>query len=123
MAAPSLYKSIVRITYTWGNQGTSSQGSGLLISPDGLILTNNHVVSDASLGTAFGEIRVDVLESPDQLPLGNWPARIVIRNEGLDLALLKIDSELPLSFVDILQAPSIGPSVIEQHFRTSPLIL
>jgi V8-like Glu-specific endopeptidase len=117
MATPSLYRSIVRITYTWGNQGSSSQGSGLLVSQDGLILTNNHVVSDASLGTAFGEIRVDLLESPDQLPLGNWPARIVIRNEALDLALLKLDSDIPLSFVDILRAPYISPSVIEQRIR------
>jgi hypothetical protein len=117
MEALSLYRSIVRITYSRGDRRSSSQGSGLFISPDGLILTNNHVVSDASLGTAFGEIRVDVLESPDQMPLGNWPARIVIRNEALDVALLKIDSELPLSFVDILRAPTLGPSVIEQRIR------
>jgi hypothetical protein len=117
MATPSLYKAIVRITYSDGNREISSQGSGLLVSPDGLILTNNHVISDASLGTAFGEIRVDLLESPDQLPCGNWPARIVVRNESLDLALLKMDIDVPLSFVDILLAPPINPSVIEQHIR------
>jgi len=117
MAEASLYLSIVRITYARGNGGFSSQGSGLLTSPDGLILTNNHVVSDASLGTAFGEIRVDLLESPDRPPVGNLPARIVIRNEALDLALLKVDSELPLNFVDISRAPAIVPSVIEQRIR------
>ena len=117
MVPLSLYKSIVRINHTWGNQRSSGQGSGLLVSPGGLVLTNNHVVSDASLGTAFGEIRVDLLESPDQSPCGNWPAQILIRNEALDLALLKVDSELPLSFVDISRSPTIDPSVIEQHIR------
>lgn len=81
------------------------------------MLTNNHVISEASLGTAFGEIRVDLLESADQLPFGKHPAGIVIRNEDLDLALLKINSDIPFDFVDIFRGPSIDPSVIEQRIR------
>ncbi|RWB36345.1 MAG: Do family serine endopeptidase [Mesorhizobium sp.] len=54
-------------------------GSGFVISPDGYIVTNNHVVADAS------EIRV-VFSDKETLP-----ARLVGRDAATDLAVLKID--------------------------------
>ncbi len=41
----------------------------------------------------------------------------MIRNEDLDLALLKMDSAVGLTFVNIMRAPSVGPSTIEAHVR------
>ncbi|RWC46383.1 Do family serine endopeptidase [Mesorhizobium sp.] len=54
-------------------------GSGFVISPDGYIVTNNHVVADAS------EIHV-VFSDKETLP-----ARLVGRDAATDLAVLKID--------------------------------
>jgi Do/DeqQ family serine protease len=68
-------------------QGMAS-GSGVLISPDGYIATNNHVIEDAD--------RVEVTLYDNQ----TFTARVVGTDITTDLALLKIDGEeLPhLSF-------------------------
>jgi serine protease Do len=69
-----------------------SLGSGFIISSDGLIVTNNHVIADAD------EVEVN-LQGRDK-PL---PASIVGRDPETDLALLKVDADrvLPtLSFGD-----------------------
>lgn len=61
-------------------------GSGFIISPDGYILTNEHVVSDAQ------EIQVNIVGKKKPVP-----ARIIGADHELDLAVLKIDagSDLP----------------------------
>ena len=68
-----------------------SGGSGFIISPDGYILTNNHVVEGAS--------RVDVHYGADENGNGGHTvsAKIVGRDPATDLALLKIDvgTQLP----------------------------
>jgi S1-C subfamily serine protease len=69
------------------SQGT---GTGIVISPDGRIVTNNHVVANAQ------DIRVT-------LPDGRvFPARVLGRDPLSDLAVIKIEaSNLPtLSFAD-----------------------
>jgi serine protease Do len=67
-----------------------SLGSGVIISPEGYILTNNHVVEGAS------EIKVTLSDKQEQ------SARLVGRDPGTDVALLKIDGKsLPaLAFGD-----------------------
>jgi len=55
-------------------------GSGVIVSPDGYILTNNHVVEGAD--------KLTVLVS-DQM--GEVPARIVGRDPWTDLAVIKVD--------------------------------
>lgn len=58
-----------------------SLGSGVIINPDGYILTNNHVVENAS------EIKVKTTKPELELP-----ARIIGRDEKMDLALIKVDT-------------------------------
>ena len=58
-----------------------SMGSGFLISPDGYILTNHHVVEDAD------EITVRLLDRSE------FDAKIIGFDQRSDLALLKIDSD------------------------------
>lgn len=61
-----------------------SLGSGLIINPDGYIVTSDHVVDGAT------EVRVKLSDGRD------LPAKIVGRDAKTDLALLKIDvSALP----------------------------
>ncbi|WP_425293945.1 S1C family serine protease [Mesorhizobium japonicum] len=54
-------------------------GSGFVISPQGYIVTNNHVVADAT--------EVHVVFSDKETK----PARLVGRDPGTDIAVLKID--------------------------------
>ncbi|MEO7563830.1 MAG: trypsin-like peptidase domain-containing protein, partial [Sphingomicrobium sp.] len=67
-----------------------SLGSGFIVSPDGYVVTNNHLIQGAS-GTGTVD-SVTVITSDRK----EYPARIVGRDETSDLALLKIDGrDLP----------------------------
>jgi serine protease Do len=72
-----------------------SGGSGFIISPDGYILTNNHVVEDAS--------KVEVHYGADENGNGGRTvtARIVGRDPATDLALVKIEAPSPLPTVPL----------------------
>ena len=62
-------------------------GSGFVIDPSGYIVTNNHVVANAEKVTVTFQ---------DQ---SQHPAKVIGRDERTDLALLKIKSDKPLSYV------------------------
>jgi serine protease Do len=62
-----------------------SLGSGFIISPDGYVVTNNHLVQGAG-GT--GTVDTVTVITTDRK---EYPARIVGRDETSDLAVLKID--------------------------------
>lgn len=79
----------------WGGGGQMMQpeqrasGSGVIISEDGYIVTNNHVVSDGGSGVA-DEITVTLNNKK------TYKAKVVGRDASTDLAVLKIDgSNLP----------------------------
>ncbi|MBV9510733.1 MAG: trypsin-like peptidase domain-containing protein, partial [Caulobacteraceae bacterium] len=61
-----------------GSTKAEASGSGFFISPDGYIVTNNHVVEHAD------DIKVVL---PDKTEL---PAKIVGRDEATDLAVIKV---------------------------------
>jgi serine protease Do len=65
----------------------SSLGSGFVIDPKGVIVTNNHVIEGAE------EIEV---KFPDGLSL---KAKLLGKDTKTDLAVLKVESALPLPFV------------------------
>jgi len=62
-----------------------SLGSGFLISPDGYIVTNNHLIQGL---TGTGTVDTVTVITTDRK---EYPARIVGRDETSDLALLKIE--------------------------------
>ncbi|MEO6225280.1 MAG: Do family serine endopeptidase [Sphingomicrobium sp.] len=64
---------------------TGSLGSGFIISPDGYIVTNNHLIQGAN-GT--GTVDTVTVTTTDR---HEYSARIIGRDETSDLALLKID--------------------------------
>lgn len=70
-----------------------SGGSGFIISPDGYILTNNHVIE--------GGTKVDVHYGADDNGNGGRTitAKVVGRDPATDIALLKVDAGQPLPFV------------------------
>jgi Do/DeqQ family serine protease len=59
----------------------NSLGSGVIVSPDGVVVTNNHVVQ--SEGVA--DIKVALADSRE------FEAKIILRDERSDLAVLRID--------------------------------
>lgn len=66
---------------------SSALGSGFVISEDGYVVTNNHVIDGAD------EITVEFF-SGEMLP-----ATVVGKDPNTDIALLKVESEEPLPFV------------------------
>lgn len=62
-------------------------GSGFIVSADGYIVTNNHVIVDSD------EILVEFFDGT------SLDAQIVGRDEKTDIAVLKVESETPLPFV------------------------
>ncbi len=72
-----------QMTFFGRSADSQSSGSGVIISTDGYIITNNHVVEDATDLTV-------VLSDGQQLP-----AELISTDVFADLAVLKADGEMP----------------------------
>jgi serine protease Do len=64
-------------------------GSGVIVSPDGYILTNNHVVGNADT------IQVTLMDKRE------FTAKVIGKDSKTDLALIKIDTKEPLPFASL----------------------
>jgi serine protease Do len=74
-----------------------ARGSGFIVNPDGLIITNNHVVKDAR--------RVEVtLASGEKLT-----AKVVGTDPRTDIAVLKVDSPKPLPYLQLGDSQDVQP--------------
>ena len=74
-------------------QTSTASGSGIIISSDGYILTNNHIVSTSSSSTYYAvsdATKVTVYLYNDTTP---YEAKIVGKDAQTDLAVIKIDKE------------------------------
>jgi len=71
-----------------GFRREGSLGSGFVVSADGLIVTNNHVIESAD--------EIEVVFSDGR----SLSARLVGRDSDTDLAVLKVESSEPLPFVE-----------------------
>nr|WP_246343294.1 Do family serine endopeptidase [Sphingobium jiangsuense] len=70
-----------------------SLGSGFLISADGYVVTNNHVVSPGARGASVDSITVTLTNGEE------YEAKLVGRDAATDLAVLKIVGSKPFPFV------------------------
>ncbi len=66
---------------------TGSLGSGFIISADGYIVTNNHLIQSASGNGTVDQVTVTLTNRRE------YPARIIGRDSASDLALLKIEGQ------------------------------
>lgn len=89
----------INVTYSvnsifYGGQGTASaQGSGVIISEDGYILTNNHVVNSSSTSSYYelgkaSKITVTLYNDDTE-----YEAEIIGTDEQTDLAVIKINKD------------------------------
>lgn len=73
-----------------------SSGSGVIVSDDGYIVTNNHVIENAS--------QIEVILNDNR----TYPAKVIGTDPTTDLALLKID-EVSLDFVKYGNSDNVMP--------------
>lgn len=110
--AESVLPSVVGITVTYnvssfGQTGTASAtGSGVIISEDGYIITNNHVINASSSSSYYQiteatSIKVHIYGDDDDV---QYDATVVGSDSDSDLAVLKIETN------DTLTAITIGDS-------------
>ncbi|MEP4199036.1 MAG: Do family serine endopeptidase [Aliishimia sp.] len=71
---------------------SSALGSGFVISEDGFVVTNNHVIEGAD------EIRIEFFPGEGQ-PSEQLVATVVGTDPNTDIALLKVEADQPLKFV------------------------
>ncbi|WP_170769838.1 Do family serine endopeptidase [Ruegeria lacuscaerulensis] len=71
---------------------SNALGSGFVISEDGFIVTNNHVIAEAD------EILVEFFPGDGQ-PKKELPAKVIGTDEKTDIALLKVEASGPLQYV------------------------
>lgn len=95
------------INYSSGNTGIKSTGSGFVISRNGVIATNAHVIESAN--------RIEV-KLNNEFGVKTFSASVLLKDEINDVALLKIEDKafngfnsLPYS---ILQTTEIGEDVL-----------
>ncbi len=95
----TVYNPIAEFFY--GSRGGAQQqeqigtGSGVIISPDGYIVTNNHVIKDAS------ELEVTLNNKKV------YKAKLVGTDSKMDIALLKIDADEKLPFTAFADSDQI----------------
>ncbi|MFQ5445324.1 MAG: S1C family serine protease [Saprospiraceae bacterium] len=79
-------RAVENVNYSWWGSGSfgASSGSGVIISPDGYILTNNHVIEDGS------KYEVTLNDRRE------FEAKLIATDPSTDIALLKIkETSLP----------------------------
>ena len=94
--------SVVHIQVKSERRGQASRGSGsgVIVSPDGLILTNNHVVDGAT------EILVQLADGR------GFRARVVGRDPDTDLAVLRGETSETLPTARLANSKSVRPGQI-----------
>jgi serine protease Do len=89
---------VLEYFYGYGGQQSQEQvgtGSGVIISEDGYIVTNNHVVKGAS------EIEITLNNKKSYI------AKLVGTDSKMDIALLKIDADEKLSYTTFANSDSV----------------
>ncbi len=77
--------------------GGEARGSGFIISADGTVVTNNHVVKNAA------SVSVTLSDGTE------LPARVIGTDPRSDIAVLKIKTDKPLPFIALGDSASVRP--------------
>jgi S1-C subfamily serine protease len=82
---------LVDITSTLSYASETAEGTGMILSPSGLVLTNNHVIDGATT------VRVSLAANPGH----GYPARVIGYDSADDVALLQLTGASGLAAVSI----------------------
>lgn len=94
-----------------GNQESTGEGSGIIYSSDGYIITNYHVIEDAAENSGKSTTSIEVYLASDTSVA--YDATIVGYNISYDLAVLKIDATgLPAMEMGDSNDLSVGQYVV-----------
>jgi S1-C subfamily serine protease len=99
--AAKVNPAVVSITNTLAEGQGQAAGTGMVITPSGEVVTNNHVIQNA------GSIRVRIGDSGR-----GRSAQVLGYNVREDIALLKVDGVSDLKTVTPDTSPSVGESVV-----------
>jgi serine protease Do len=100
--AKVLGPSVVNIKVAWGSSG-GAEGSGVIYRADGMIITNNHVVTDESTGNAVSAIKV-TLATGEQLD-----GTLIGRDPTTEIAVIKVNASRDLPAAKFVgQLPTVG---------------
>ncbi len=94
--------SVVHVQVRGSRQGRAAQGSGsgTILSPDGIVLTNNHVVEGASA--------IELALTDDR----HFPARVLGRDPDTDIAVLRAETSDRLPAARLGNSKKIKPGQI-----------
>ncbi len=95
--------SIVAIQSGWISRGASGSGSGVIMSADGYIITNAHVILDENSSAEADKVTVVLHDGT------NLPASIVGADEDTDLAVLKVQPTAALVAAEFGDSDALKP--------------
>ena len=114
--------------YLNGQQQALMEGSGTIITPEGKILTNAHVIMNEDSGKPMDSFAICVNEDSKQPPLCRFTATLIKYDNKIDLALLQIKpnpiwgahpGNFPYLTYDANLDPQEGDSVSVRGFSAS----
>ncbi|MGH6793729.1 MAG: S1C family serine protease, partial [Methylocella sp.] len=92
--------SVVRLDVRHGDRARAGSGSGVIVSPDGLILTNSHVVQGAK--------RAEVMTLDGR----GFSGRVLGDDPDTDLALVRVDEDATLPAARLGNSKKLKPGEI-----------
>lgn len=76
-----------KVVSAWYQYTTGGAGSGVIISADGYIITNNHVIVDSTETSVADKITVRLTDGSE------YKAEVIGRDADADIAIIKIDAK------------------------------
>lgn len=93
-----------------GNLSSAWTGSGTIVHPKGVIVTNCHVADPRSMGMPSppaDKLGIAITDRSDQPPVMTYSAQIVAKSPEMDLAVLRIDGRIDGKSIARLNLPYV----------------